>query len=118
MQRAIEINPGDATTLYMLGEWCYGIADMPWYQRKIAKTLFAEPPTSTYEEALSYFLKAEVVEPNFYSKNLLMIGKSYLKMEKVDAAKFYLTLALMYPARTNDDHQANKEAQDILKHMK
>lgn len=102
----------------MLGEWCYRIADMPWYQRKIAKTLFAEPPTSSYEEAISYFMRAERVEPNFYSMNLLMLGKSYMKLEKIDAAKHYLNMALHYPARTNDDHQANKEAQDILKNMK
>lgn len=25
-------------------------ADLPWYQQKIAATLFAAPPTSTYEE--------------------------------------------------------------------
>lgn len=29
---------------------CYSFADMPWYQRKIAATLFATPPTSTFQE--------------------------------------------------------------------
>lgn len=29
---------------------CYSFAEMPWYQRKIAATLFATPPTSTFQE--------------------------------------------------------------------
>lgn len=91
---------------------------MPWYQRKIASTLFATPPTSTFDEAIEYFSRAEVVEPRFYSMNLLMLGKTYLKLGKEDIGKYYLNLALLYPARTNDDHQANKEAQDILKRFK
>lgn len=117
-QKAIEINPNDATTLYMLGEWCYGIADMPWYQRRIAQTLFATPPNSSFDEAIQYFSKAEIAEPRFYSMNLLMLGKTYLKLGKEDIAKYYLNLALNYPARTNDDHRANKEAQEILNNLK
>lgn len=39
---------------------------MPWYQRKIASMIFTTPPTSTFEEALEYFNKAEEVEPRFY----------------------------------------------------
>lgn len=39
---------------------------MPWYQRKIASTVFAAPPISSYEEALEYFIRAEETEPRFY----------------------------------------------------
>ncbi|XP_010217534.1 PREDICTED: regulator of microtubule dynamics protein 1 [Tinamus guttatus] len=49
-QRAIELNPKDATSIHLMGIWCYSFADMPWYQRKIAAVLFATPPTSTYKE--------------------------------------------------------------------
>ncbi|XP_040979095.1 regulator of microtubule dynamics protein 1 isoform X3 [Aquila chrysaetos chrysaetos] len=49
-QRAIELNPKDATTIHLIGIWCYSFAEMPWYQRKIAATLFATPPTSTFQE--------------------------------------------------------------------
>ncbi|XP_036258059.2 regulator of microtubule dynamics protein 1 isoform X2 [Molothrus ater] len=58
-QRAIELNPKDATTIHLIGIWCYSFAEMPWYQRKIAATLFATPPTSTFQEALRYFHMAE-----------------------------------------------------------
>lgn len=29
---------------------CYTFAEMPWYQRRVARMLFAAPPSSTYEE--------------------------------------------------------------------
>lgn len=118
MLKAIELNPKDATTLYMLGLWCFQIADMPWYQRKVASTVFTAPPISSFEEALNYFLKAEEVEPRFYSQNLLMLGKTYLKLRKEDKARFYLELACHYPIATDDDHLANKEACELLKKFK
>ncbi|XP_023701978.1 regulator of microtubule dynamics protein 1 isoform X6 [Cryptotermes secundus] len=67
--QAVELNPKDATTLYILGYWCYNISSMPWYQRKIASAIFATPPTSSFEEALVYFCKAEEVDPNFYRES-------------------------------------------------
>ncbi|XP_055007022.1 regulator of microtubule dynamics protein 1 isoform X3 [Boleophthalmus pectinirostris] len=61
LQRAIDLNPKDATSLHILGYWCFAFADLPWYQRKMAAVIFATPPMSTYQEALDYFLKAEAV---------------------------------------------------------
>ncbi|KAL1122278.1 hypothetical protein AAG570_003683 [Ranatra chinensis] len=104
MMRATELNPKDATTLYMLGLWCYQVTDLPWYQRKIAATIFAAPPISSFEEALGYFIKAEEAEPRFYSKNLLMLGKTYLKLNREDRARYYLDLACNYPPTTDEDH--------------
>ncbi|XP_022821293.1 regulator of microtubule dynamics protein 1-like isoform X1 [Spodoptera litura] len=118
MDMAVTLNPNDATILHMLGEWCYQIAEMPWHHRKIAEVLFASPPYSTYEEALEYFLKAEAVQPRFYSINLLRLGNCYLKLKKEDQAKYYLQLAASYPAKSNDDHKANTEAAELLKKLK
>lgn len=30
MKKAIELNPQDPTSRYILGEFCYGLADLPW----------------------------------------------------------------------------------------
>ena len=49
-QRAIECDASDATSMHLLGQWCYSVVSIPWYQRKIASVLFATPPHSTYEE--------------------------------------------------------------------
>ncbi|CAG9796667.1 unnamed protein product [Diatraea saccharalis] len=118
MDLAVTLNPNDATTLHMLGEWCYQVSELPWHQRKIAEALFASPPQSTYEDALEYFLRAEAVQPRFYSINLLRLGNCYLKLKKEDQAKYYLKLAASYPAKSNDDHHANKEAAELLNKLR
>ncbi|XP_055964726.1 regulator of microtubule dynamics protein 1 [Sorex fumeus] len=113
-EKAIELNPKDATSIHLLGIWCYTFAEMPWYQRRIAKMLFATPPSSTYEEALGYFQRAEQVDPNFYSKNLLLLGKTYLKLNNKKLAAFWLMKAKDYPAHTEEDKQIQTEASRLL----
>ncbi|GAB1287607.1 Regulator of microtubule dynamics protein 1 [Apodemus speciosus] len=112
--KAIELNPKDATSIHLMGIWCYTFAEMPWYQRRIAKVLFANPPSSTYEEALTYFHRAEEVDPNFYSKNLLLLGKTYLKLNNKKLAAFWLGKAKGYPAHTEEDKQIQTEAAQLL----
>jgi len=117
MLRAHALNPKDGTTLYLLGVWSFTFADLSWHQRKLASVLFASPPSSSYEEALTYFKKAEEVEPNFYSMNLLMLGKSYLKLNEKELAINYLKKARDYLQKTDEDKQAQNEAMQILKSL-
>ncbi|XP_059767776.1 regulator of microtubule dynamics protein 1-like [Balaenoptera ricei] len=112
-EKAVELNPKDATSIHLIGIWCYTFAEMPWYQRRIAKMLFAAP-SSTYEEALGYFHRAEQVDPNFYSKNLLLLGKTYLKLHNKKLAALWLTKAKDYPAHTEEDKQIETEAAQLL----
>ncbi|XP_055038607.1 regulator of microtubule dynamics protein 1 [Misgurnus anguillicaudatus] len=118
LERALELNPKDATSIHILGYWCFAFAELPWYQRKVAAVIFASPPTATYEEALEYFLKAEEVDPNFYSKNLLMLGKTYMKLGDRERAALWLQKAHDYPALTEEDKEVHKEALDLLKKIK
>ncbi|XP_076827225.1 regulator of microtubule dynamics protein 1 isoform X2 [Brachyhypopomus gauderio] len=106
LERAVELNPKDATSIHILGYWCFAFAELPWYQRKVAEVIFASPPTATYEQALGFFLKAEEVDPNFYSKNLLMLGKTYMMLKEQDKAAAWLHKARDYPAITEEDKQA------------
>ncbi|XP_074549557.1 regulator of microtubule dynamics protein 1 [Halichoeres trimaculatus] len=117
LEKAIELNPKDATSLHILGYWCFAFAELPWYQRKVAAVIFASPPTSSYEEALEFFLKAEEVDPNFYSKNMLMLGKTYLAMKEREKALLWLTKAKEYPPHTHEDKEVHKEAVDLLKKL-
>lgn len=50
----------------ILGLWHFSFADMPYYTRMIAKTIFGTPPSSTYEEALRHFEKAELIQVLFW----------------------------------------------------
>ncbi|RZF36825.1 hypothetical protein LSTR_LSTR012703 [Laodelphax striatellus] len=117
MLEAVKLNPRDATTFYMLGSWCYQIADMPWYQRKVAATIFAKPPESSFEEALQYFNIAEDIQPNFYSQNLLMLGQTHMKLGNKDEARRFLTQASNYKVTTEDDKKAKLDAENLLKKL-
>ena len=118
MQRAIELNPKDPTSRYILGEFAFGLADLPWYQRKVVSTIFATPPTGTYEEALDCFLTAESLEEGFYSMNLLMIGRCYYELKNNDKAKVYLTKASNITPANEDDRKCKEDAEKLLNKLK
>lgn len=117
MKRALELNPTDATSWYILGQFYYGLADLPWYQRKIVATIFATPPEGSYEEALECFEKAEQTKPNFYSMNHLMLGKTNQALKRNDKAKEFLSLAANVTVLNEDDKQAKEEAAKLLKKL-
>uniref|UniRef100_A0A182JNV4 Regulator of microtubule dynamics protein 1 n=1 Tax=Anopheles christyi TaxID=43041 RepID=A0A182JNV4_9DIPT len=117
MQRAVELNPNDPTSWYILGHFYYGLADLPWYQRKIVSTIFATPPTGTYEQALDCFEKAEATQPSFYSMNHLMLAKTYQALKQAEKAKEFMTLAANVAVLNEDDKQCKEEATKLLKKM-
>lgn len=47
------------------------------------------------------------VDPNFYSKNLLMLGKTYLAMKDKEKALLWLTKTKEYPAHTLEDKEVH-----------
>ncbi|XP_072013045.1 regulator of microtubule dynamics protein 1-like [Amphiura filiformis] len=113
-QRAIDLNPNDATSKHLLGQWCYTVAELPWYQQKIAAAIFGTPPKSTYEEALRWFTDAEQTDPNFYSRNHLWLGMTYLKLNNKKMALYYFIKARDYPPKKDEDYQVQKEAKEYL----
>ncbi|EAT45291.1 AAEL003406-PA [Aedes aegypti] len=117
LKRALELNPADATSWHILGQLYYGLAALPWYQRKIMATMSATPPEGSYEVALECFEKAEHTNPNFYSMNHLMLGKTYQALKNTGKAKEFLTLAANVKVLNEDDKQAKEEAATLLKKL-
>lgn len=85
--RATELKENDATSWYLLGSLEYSLADMSWAVQKIVAAIFATPPSGSYERALECFLKAENIEPQFYSMNNLMLGKCFMQLKDKVKAK-------------------------------
>lgn len=55
------------------------------------------------------------VDPNFYSKNLLMLGKTYMAMKDRLKSLLWLSKAKDYPARTEEDKEVtHSRAKQIL----
>lgn len=112
---ALALNPKpNGTCYYLLGVWCFTFADMSWVTRKAASLIYATPPSSSYEEALGFFLKAESVEPGFYSRNALMLGKVYLRLGNASEARVWLQRAAGAPVTSVEDGKTRAEALSLL----
>jgi len=116
-ERAAELCPSDATTHYLIGMWCYNFANLRWYERQIATAVFGTPPTSTYEEALVHFEKAEKMDPSFYSANQYMIGLMHLKLGNKCEAKQWFEKLLNFKVKKEEDDENVRKAQDELKSL-
>jgi len=116
-EKAIALNPADATSHYLMGMWCFSFADLAWYERKIAAVVFGSPPSSTYAEALAHFEEAERVTPNNYSGNLNQLGLTCLRMSNKPKAKEWFQKLLEFPVKNDEDREFVKKAQDQLKSL-
>lgn len=115
--KAIELNPRDPTCRHLLGQWCYSVAGVPWYQKKVAQMIFAVPPNSSFEEALSHFQEAEKIEPGFYPTNWLFIGKCHLQLGKVEEGSKWLIKIATHQSSVSDDIEAKEEAVALLRKL-
>ncbi|GFS14595.1 regulator of microtubule dynamics protein [Elysia marginata] len=75
---SIRLNPKDSLSYHMLGRWCFSVYSLSWFERRIASTLFASPPTATLEEAMEAFMKAEELSPKESIDNCLYLAKCCL----------------------------------------
>lgn len=90
---------------------------MGYATRMVAKAIFGTPPTSTYEQALHCFLRAEEIEvilyyffynsfalqPGFYSTNTYYIGEVYERLGKGTEALQEYKASFRAPVITADD---------------
>ena len=82
-------------------------------ERKLAATLFATPPTSSFEEALSYFERADKLD-NKFARNLLYMGDTYVQVKRKDDARASFERLLQLPAVSAVDRQLHEQARAKL----
>jgi len=111
--KAVELRPDDATTLHLLGRWCLSVASIGWLERKAASVLFASPPESSYDEALSFFLRAAEKNSNFI-RNALYVGDTYSLLKKMQEAKAWYTKAMEMKASSDAERRMQEEAKTKL----
>ncbi|XP_030012540.1 regulator of microtubule dynamics protein 2 [Sphaeramia orbicularis] len=113
LDKAIELNPQDPLSYYLLGRWCYAVAQLSWLERKVAATLFGEPPSATVEDALKNFLKVEEIHPGYSKLNYVFLAKCYKDLGQRDKARKMCEAACSMNAIAKEADEAQKEL-DVL----
>jgi regulator of microtubule dynamics protein 3 len=80
----------------------YEVAELSWWERKMASTLFADPPVSTMEEARDHFLAAEALKPDGWKENRQYLAKCYISLQDYKAAIEWLDKANELPVNNPD----------------
>jgi len=114
IDKAMEMDPTDATNYHLRGRWCYSVYMLSWVERNAAAALFASPPTSTADESLHFFQKAEELNPEEWKENKLYIAKCYIAKGDYYAAVVWLDAAAVIPAHSPDDDEAEAELTKLL----
>ncbi|XP_073413613.1 regulator of microtubule dynamics protein 2-like [Dendrobates tinctorius] len=113
LDKAIQLHPEEPLQYYLLGRWCYAVSQLSWIERKVAATLFGNPPTATVQEALQNFLKAEEMHPGYSKYNFVYLAKCYKDLgQKVLALKYYDEASAM-PSVTKEDIDAQKDLEAL-----
>ncbi|KAE9342057.1 hypothetical protein PF008_g10339 [Phytophthora fragariae] len=118
IQRAIELDPTDATSHNILGQWCLAFADMTWIEKRAAAALFGTPPTATYEEAVQHFHAAEEISPGFWKKNVFLLAQTYMKMKRTKEAANWVLKAKAVPVKTKEDEEVAQDIAALMKQLK
>lgn len=91
---------------------------MSWIEKKVAAALFGTPPTSTVEEALQHFLKAEEMHPGYSKYNYVYLAKCHKDLGQKNNALKYCDSALSILSVTNEDKEAQKDLEALLLTLK
>ncbi|KAM3603294.1 uncharacterized protein V6R79_020051 [Siganus canaliculatus] len=111
LDRAIALRDDDPMCFYLMGRWCYEVANLDWLEKKAAAALYQSPPTSSLHDALENFLKAEELSPGFSKTVRLYIAKCHKELGNLSEAANWTELALKMPTNFPDDETTNLEAQ-------
>ncbi|XP_068183883.1 regulator of microtubule dynamics protein 2 [Antennarius striatus] len=113
LDKAIELKPQDPMSYYLLGRWCYAVAQLSWLERKVAATLFGEPPSATVDDALKNFLKVEEIHPGYSKLNYVFLAKCYRDLGQSCQARKMCEAACSMESASKEDGEAQKEL-DLL----
>lgn len=113
LDKAIELKPHDPLSYYLMGRWCYAVAQLSWIERKVAATLFREPPSATVEDALKNFLKVEEIQPGYSKLNYVFLAKCYKDLGQRSKARKMCEAACSAHAALKEAEEAQKEL-DVL----
>ena len=100
--KAIELDPSYDGTYHVMGRWHYELANLSWFERKIAEWVYTTPPNGGYEQAIFFFEKAINVKDDEI-RHYFWLAKTYLKMSaNKEAEKIFKKILTLTPFDNSD----------------
>lgn len=111
--KAVELDPEDDGNFHVMGRWHYTLADLSWFERKIAGIIYATPPEASFEEAAEYFqLAIDLAQDEI--RHHVWLGRTFEALDNVEAAKNAYNAALAITAENDSDRILQKDATELL----
>lgn len=108
LDQALALSNSDPVCFYLLGKWCHQIVSLDWLEKKAASALYPSPPSSSLQQALDNFLKAEELSPGFSKTVRLYISKCHHELGNITEAAKWSELANLTPTATLQDEEMSK----------
>ncbi|XP_031806214.1 regulator of microtubule dynamics protein 2 isoform X2 [Sarcophilus harrisii] len=118
IDKALELIPDEPLLYYLNGRYCYSVFKLNWMEKKMASTLFGMVPTSSIEDALNNFLKAEELKPGYSKYNYVYLAKCYKELGNKAKALMYCDAALLVSSDNKRDHEAQVELENVILSLK
>ena len=100
--KAIELDPSYDGTYHVMGRWHYELANLSWFERKIAEWVYTTPPNGGYEQAI-FFLKKAINVKDDEIRHYFWLAKTYLKMSaNKEAEKIFKKILTLTPFDNSD----------------
>ncbi|XP_077092484.1 regulator of microtubule dynamics protein 2 isoform X1 [Siphateles boraxobius] len=94
--------------------YLFKVSQCTWIERKIAATLFGEPPSATVQDAMQNFLKAEEISPKYSKFNYVFLAKCYKDLGQRSHARQMCDAAFAMSIVTKEDVEAQKELDSLV----
>ena len=111
-EKAISLNPSDATAYYVLGRSHAKVMEKPGFVRWAAGLDWA-----SMDDAIKNYEKSIELRPNFIMYRL-DCAKAYIEMDEYKKAREHLTKIATLPTEDEDDDVFRKEALELLNTIK
>lgn len=110
--RAIAIDSTLDGAYHTRGRWHREVEDLGFFQRAIVKTVYGGLPEASIEQAVRDFARATELEDRIFHH--LELAKTYMQMDRPEAARRELKTVLRMPVQEPFDPKYKKEARQLL----
>jgi Flp pilus assembly protein TadD len=114
--KALALDPSLDYGYHVLGAWNYELASLNPILRALAKLIYGDVPSASYDDAVKNLKKAIELEPHRVAHHV-ELGRTYAAMGQTELARAELNKGLALPSREKDDPGCKERAREALRKL-